>query len=48
MQIIGSILILSVIGINMTELDNTIKDISLILGIVGMVILLRERRKKDK
>ena len=48
MQIIGSVLILLVIGINMTDYSNTIKDLSLVFGVIGLAILIRERRKKDK
>lgn len=48
MQIVASILILLVIGVLMTDYSNTIKDSSLIFGIIGLAILMRERRKKDK
>jgi hypothetical protein len=48
MQIVGSILILLVIGVLMTDYSNTIKNSSLIFGPIGLAILRRERRKKDQ
>jgi hypothetical protein len=47
MKIIGSLLILQVIGFNMTDYHHIIKDISLVFGIIGIAILFRERRKQD-
>jgi len=48
MQIVGSILILLVIGVLMTDYSNTIKNSSLIFGAIGLAILRREQRQKDQ
>ena len=48
MQIIGLVLVLIAIGVNMSNLAGSYTIVSVIIGLVGFAILIKERMKRDK